>query len=80
MTNDPVLIAYGAQRRQNGKRWWTRVGCAYPHETGAGLTVVLDLLPLDGRIYLFERDDQDDERILTESRALKKRLSSRKPA
>jgi hypothetical protein len=76
MTNDPVLIAYGAQRRQNGKRsWWTRIGHAYPHETGAGLTVVLDLMPLDGRIILLEPDQHDDKRLLQEARALSKDAS-----
>ena len=65
MSNDPVLIAYAVRRATKSKKpVWTRIGCAYPHETGAGLTVVLEALPVDGRIVLLERDDDDDARIL----------------
>jgi len=68
MTNDPVLIAYAVKRSTKSKKpIWTRIGKAYPHETGAGLTVILDSLPLDGRIVLLERDEDDDARILREA-------------
>lgn len=73
MTNDPVLIAYAARRVGSSKKAsWTRIGQAYPHETGSGLTVVLDAVPADGRIILLERDEADDDRILREAaRSLK---------
>ena len=65
MSGDPVLIAYGVRRTKDGKRTiWRRVGEAYPHDQGAGLTVVLDALPRDGRIVLLERDAEDDRRLL----------------
>jgi hypothetical protein len=67
MTNDPVLIAYSARRRKNGRAHWQRIGQAWPHEKGAGLTVVLDLMPLDGRIILLERFADDDDRIFAEA-------------
>lgn len=61
---DPVLIAYSVRRSTTTKRAiWTRIGQAYPHETGAGLTVVLDSLPLDGVVVLLERDEADDRRL-----------------
>lgn len=56
MANDPVLIAYIVKRKPTGMAGWTRIGAAYPHETGAGLTVVLDALPVDNRIFLLEPD------------------------
>lgn len=63
-TNDPVLIAYAVKRpRSDKKPVWTRIGCAYPHETGNGLTVVLDAVPSDGRVILLERDEDDDARL-----------------
>jgi len=69
MPYDPVLIAYAAKRGQGRKRtYWDRIGAAYPHERGAGLTVVLDALPLDGRIYLLELDAADDARLLAKHR------------
>ncbi len=65
MATDPVLIAYAARRSKSGSRvYWTRIGQAYPHETGAGLTVVLDSVPLDGRVILLELDHADDRRLL----------------
>jgi hypothetical protein len=64
MASDPVLIAYAAKRSKTGKRIvWTRIGHAYPHDVGSGLTVMLDAMPLDGRIVLLELDDADDRRL-----------------
>lgn len=68
MTNDPVLIAYAVKRAaKTNKPVWTRIGCAYPHDAGAGLTVLLDAVPADGRIVLLERGDDDDERLQREA-------------
>lgn len=63
MRADPVLIAYSVIRSAKGRAVWTRVGAAYPHETGAGLTVILDAVPKDGRIILLELDADDDTRL-----------------
>ncbi len=72
MSNDPVLIAYGVKRSRTAKRnIWKRIGCAYPHDTGAGLTVLLDVLPLDGRIILLEPDTADDRRLIAEAKRFK---------
>lgn len=56
MTNDPVLIAYVVKDRPGKKSVWVRIGVAFPHDRGAGLTVLLNALPLnfDGRIVLVE--------------------------
>ncbi|MFM9941769.1 MAG: hypothetical protein ACKVP7_19975 [Hyphomicrobiaceae bacterium] len=72
MANDPVLIAYTAKRIKLGKpAVWTRIGQAYPHEVGAGLTVVLDSIPLDGRVILLELDAADDGRLDREAARLR---------
>lgn len=77
MATDPVLIAYTAKRISTGKKLvWTRIGQAYPHETGAGLTVVLVSVPLDGRVILLEPDAADDERLNREA-AKARKLSKR---
>ena len=74
MTNDPVLIAYAVKRSASGKHsTWTRIGSAYPHETGAGLTVILDAIPPDGRVILLERDQADDERLAREAAPIQSR-------
>ncbi len=57
MTNDPVLIAYTVKRKADGGSVWVRIGAAFPHDAGAGLTVVLDAMPLDNRIVLLEPRD-----------------------
>ncbi len=67
MTNDPVLIAYTVKDRPGKKSVWRRIGVAFPHDRGAGLTVLINALPLkfDGRIVLVEpRDDPNAIRNL----------------
>jgi hypothetical protein len=55
MSNDPVLIAYTVKdRTAERSAVWTRIGVAFPHDKGAGLTVILNVLPRDGRIVLVE--------------------------
>jgi hypothetical protein len=68
VTNDPVLIAYAVKRSPATRRAvWTRIGAAYPHDQGAGLTVILDAMPADGRIVLLERGDDDDAGLAREA-------------
>lgn len=55
MNKQPTLIAYTVKKREGEKKdVWTRIGAAWPHESGKGLTIQLDALPLDGRIVLTE--------------------------
>jgi len=55
----PVLIAYHVSERGE-KSFWTRIGAAWDHEDGKGLTVNLDLVPVNGgRIVL--REPADDK-------------------
>ncbi len=83
MSNDPVLIAYTARRGRNGRVHYERIGCAYPHNTGEGLTVVLHALPLkmddpEGlRIVLLELDESDDRRLLAEAKRYERERKGR---
>jgi hypothetical protein len=53
MSIKPTLIAYTVKNREgNRKAFWTRVGAAWPHNSGTGLTIELDALPVDGRLVL----------------------------
>jgi hypothetical protein len=78
VSNDPVLIAYAVQRRRNGKGVnYTRIGAAYPHNVGEGLTLILEALPLRlGPIVLLELDEADDRRLLAKARRDKKSKST----
>lgn len=50
----PALIAFHVTER-NGKSYWTRIGAAWDHEDAKGLTMQLDLVPVNGgRIVLRE--------------------------
>jgi hypothetical protein len=70
MSNDPVLFAYTAKRSaKTGRVNHTRIGRAYPHDTGQGLTIVFDAWPLNpGPIILLERDESDDCRLLARAK------------
>ncbi len=58
MASDPVLIAYAVLRSKSTKAVrWEKIGEAYPHEEGAGLTVHLQVIPRDGVLFLFEPKD-----------------------
>lgn len=62
--NKPTFYAYIVRDRGRDRPGiWTRIGAAWPHEKGNGLTVTLDALPLDGRIVLMEPKEaaQDGE-------------------
>lgn len=48
----PSHIAYHVRDRENGKGFFTRIGAAWQHKDGKGLTVQLEVAPLDGRITL----------------------------
>lgn len=49
----PALIAYHVAARGEDKSFWTRIGAAWDHDDGKGLTLQLDLVPVDGgRIVL----------------------------
>ena len=62
MSFDPVLIAYGVNKSRDGKRnFWKRIGEAYPHRDGAGLSVQLNVLPFDGASFCLSA--MRDERL-----------------
>lgn len=57
-TKPPALIAYHVAERGE-KSFWTRIGAAWDHEDAKGLTVQLDLVPVNGgRIVLREPADE----------------------
>ncbi len=48
----PAFIAWHVDERGE-KKFWTRIGAAWRHQKGEGLTLQLDLLPVTGgRIVL----------------------------
>ena len=47
----PALIGY-VVRRNGEKSYWDRIGAAFPHRDGDGFDLVLDALPVGGRVTL----------------------------
>ena len=52
-TRKPAFIAYHVRNRDaGGEGFWTRMGVAFPNADGKGFNILLDAIPLDGRITL----------------------------
>ena len=53
-TTEPKLSDFHAWHVTNNgeKGFWTKVGAAWPHKDGKGLSLQLDVLPMNGRIVL----------------------------
>lgn len=52
-TKKPAFIAYHVRNRDDqAEGFWTRVGVAFPNADGQGFNILLDVIPLDGRITL----------------------------
>jgi len=64
-TNRPTHKVFAVQDRgentgADDKAFWTRVGSAFPHKDGKGLSIVLSALPVNARLVLREFDEQDE--------------------
>ena len=58
-SKQPTHIAYHVRdSKGGGKGFWTRIGSAWAHADGKGLSVQIDVAPLDGRITLRLADDK----------------------
>ena len=53
-TNEPKQPDFHAWHVTNkgDKGFWTKVGAAWPHRDGKGLSLQLDVMPMNGRIVL----------------------------
>ena len=58
-TQPPALLAYHVAERGE-KKFWTRIGAAWDHEDGKGLTVQLDLVPVNGGRIVLRVPVEDD--------------------
>jgi hypothetical protein len=49
----PAFIAYHVRNRDGeAEGFWTRCGVAFQNADGKGFNILLDVIPLDGRITL----------------------------
>ncbi len=54
----PDQIAYTVKESPDGKGYWNRVGAAWDHKDGHGTEIILDSVPINGRISLRDQRDQ----------------------
>ena len=48
----------------NGKtqKKWTRIGAAFPHKEGLGMSIELKAFPIDGRLVVLPPDSDDNRK------------------
>ena len=58
----PTHRVYTVLRREGQDDYWLNIGLAFPHKDGSGFNIVLQALPLDGKIVCREitEDDQSE--------------------
>jgi hypothetical protein len=58
-TKQPTHRAYSVIRREGQDDFWLNLGLVFPHKDGGGFNIVLQALPLDGKIVCREIGDDD---------------------
>jgi hypothetical protein len=48
----PTHVAYHVRDIKGGNAIWTRIGSAWQHADGKGFNILIETIPLDGRISL----------------------------
>jgi hypothetical protein len=51
-TNRPDFDVYVVVETAKEKSIWTRIGAAWAHDDGEGLTITLTAVPVDGRLVV----------------------------
>ena len=57
----PAYRAYTVIKRENKDDYWLNLGVAFPHEDGEGFNLLLQALPLDGKIVLRTYKEDEEE-------------------
>lgn len=59
-TKQPTHRAYSVIRREGQDDFWLNLGLVFPHKDGGGFNIMLQALPLDGRIVCREIAEDDE--------------------
>ena len=57
----PTHRVYTVIKREGQDDCWLNIGLAFPHKDGKGFNVVLQALPLDGKIVCREITNEENE-------------------
>lgn len=58
-TKQPTHRAYSVIRREGQDDFWLNLGLVFPHKDGDGFNIMLQALPLDGKIVCREITEDD---------------------
>lgn len=58
----PAFIAYHVAEKSESKSFWTRIGAAWDHDDGKGMTLQLDLVPVDGGRIVLRVPNEEQEK------------------
>ena len=62
-SQQPTYRAYTVVKREGADDFWLAIGAAFMHQDGDGYNIVLQALPIDGRIVLrLPKTGETDER------------------
>lgn len=50
----PAFNAFSVEEREGQDPFWLKIGAAFEHKDGKGYNLVLQALPIDGRVVLRE--------------------------
>lgn len=59
-TKRPDLAAYVVRDREDKKSNWREIGVAFKHKDGKGFDLLLDAVPVSGRVVLREIEDKGE--------------------
>ena len=60
----PAFRAYTVIKRDGKDDFWLNLGVAFPHDDGEGFNLLLQALPIDGKIVLrrYKEEDAEEEK------------------
>jgi hypothetical protein len=60
-SQQPAYRAFTVVKREGADDFWLPIGAAFPHQDGEGFNLVLQALPIDGRVVLRTPKDEGAE-------------------
>ncbi len=60
-TKQPALVAYAVEDARKGRKaYWTKIGRLFAHEDDKGFDLVLNALPVNGRIVIRQEQTREE--------------------
>jgi hypothetical protein len=60
-SQQPAYRAFTVVKREGADDFWVPIGAAFPHQDGEGFNLVLQALPIDGRVVLRTPKDESGD-------------------